>query len=64
MAEQLKAEHLEQSHSAVTDFIVNLVLNNLPAVLQTVLVDQTKLKKFRTSLVKARDVLNQALPPA
>jgi hypothetical protein len=62
MAEKITKEHLQGTHPAVADTIISMVLSFLPAVLQTVLADPARLKKVRSVLVTARDLLNQALP--
>lgn len=61
MADQkIQQEHLEQSHSAVADFIIQMVMANVPAVLNTILANPEKTKKFRKALKAARDILNGA----
>lgn len=61
MAEtKIQQEHLEQSHPAVADFITQMVMANVPAVLNTILADPNKTKKFRKVLKVVRDTLNAA----
>lgn len=61
MAQQpLQTEHIEQSHPAVADFIIQMVMANVPAVINTILADPTKKKKFRKGLKVVRDTLNAA----
>jgi hypothetical protein len=62
MANQITEEHLAQSHSAVSDTIITLVMTFAPAVLASVIADQSKFKKARKVLTTMRDMLNAALP--
>lgn len=60
MAEKIQQEHLEQSHSKVSDTIITMVMAFAPAVLATILSDATKKRKFRSALKAVRDILDGA----
>jgi hypothetical protein len=61
MAEtKITDKQLAESHSAVSDTIITLVMTFAPAVLAVVLSDPTKKKKFRKVLKSVRDVLDGA----
>lgn len=57
---QLQPEHLEQSHSAVSSFVEQIVLLSGPAAISSILSDPQKKKKARKVLKDIRDVLNNA----